>query len=161
RALARAGHSGEHRQAALGEFDADVLQVVLARAVHPDQVVAVGGVRLGGPLVLPRAGHVFSVDEAGPPVGPVGARLGRAVRWTVTPRPPAPRRTGVVAAGRDAVGPVGRAVTAPLGPGPCCPRGPAPRSPGYRTAVRSVPGPLRCLRPEVSRRCRRGRGWPG
>ena len=46
RALAGAGHAGEHRQPALGQLDADVLEVVLPRAVHPDQVVAVGGRRL-------------------------------------------------------------------------------------------------------------------
>ncbi len=45
RALARAGDSGEHGQPALGDLDADVLEVVLAGAVHTDQVVAVGDVR--------------------------------------------------------------------------------------------------------------------
>ena len=43
RALARAGDAGEHRQPALRDLDADVLEVVHARAVHADQVVAVGG----------------------------------------------------------------------------------------------------------------------
>ncbi len=47
RALARAGDAGEHRQPALRDLDADVLEVVHARAVHADQVVAVGGVRRG------------------------------------------------------------------------------------------------------------------
>ena len=47
RALARAGDAGEHRQPALRDLDADVLEVVLPRAVHADQVVAVGGVRCG------------------------------------------------------------------------------------------------------------------
>ena len=42
RALARAGDAGEHRQPALRDLDADVLEVVHARAVHADQVVAVG-----------------------------------------------------------------------------------------------------------------------
>ena len=46
RALARAGDAGEHRQPALGQLDADVLEVVHARAVHADQVVAVGDVQL-------------------------------------------------------------------------------------------------------------------
>ena len=45
RALARAGDAGEHRQPALRDLDADVLEVVHARAVHADQVVAVGDVR--------------------------------------------------------------------------------------------------------------------
>ncbi len=44
RALARAGHAGEHRQPALRDLDADVLEVVLPCALHPDQVVAVGDV---------------------------------------------------------------------------------------------------------------------
>ncbi len=47
RALARAGDAGEHRQPALRELDADVLEVVHARAVHADQVVAVGDVQRG------------------------------------------------------------------------------------------------------------------
>ena len=42
RALPRSGDSGEHRQAALGDLDGDVLEVVLAGAIHPDQIVAVG-----------------------------------------------------------------------------------------------------------------------
>ena len=41
RALARAGDAGEHRQPALRDLDADVLEVVHARAVHADQIVAV------------------------------------------------------------------------------------------------------------------------
>src|SRR5580693_2338415 len=41
RALARPGHAGEHRQPALRDLDADVLQVVHPRAVHADQIVAV------------------------------------------------------------------------------------------------------------------------
>ena len=47
RALARAGDAGEHRQPALRDLDADVLEVVHARAVHADQIVAVGDVRAG------------------------------------------------------------------------------------------------------------------
>ena len=42
RALARAGDAGEHREPPLRELDADVLEVVHARPVHADQVVAVG-----------------------------------------------------------------------------------------------------------------------
>ena len=45
--LARAGDAGEHRQPALGDLDAEVLEVVLARAVHADQIVAVGNVPRG------------------------------------------------------------------------------------------------------------------
>ena len=45
RALARARDAGEHRQPPLRDLDADVLEVVHARAVDADQVVAVGGVR--------------------------------------------------------------------------------------------------------------------
>src|SRR5256885_10158011 len=39
RALAGAGDAGEHRQPTLRELDADVLEVVHARAVHADQIV--------------------------------------------------------------------------------------------------------------------------
>ena len=46
RALARARDAGEHRQPALRELDADVLEVVHARAVHADQIVAVGKLQL-------------------------------------------------------------------------------------------------------------------
>jgi hypothetical protein len=42
RALAEAGDAGEHRQPALRDLDSDVL---LARAVHADQIVAVGNVQ--------------------------------------------------------------------------------------------------------------------
>ena len=45
RALARARDAGEHRQPALRELDADVLEVVHPRAMHADQVVGVGDVR--------------------------------------------------------------------------------------------------------------------
>ena len=43
RALARAGHAGEHGQPPLRQVDVDVPQVVRAGAAHPDAVVAVGG----------------------------------------------------------------------------------------------------------------------
>ena len=56
RALARAGDAGEHGQPALRDLDADVLEVVHARAVHADQVVAVGDVQRGRPRVRPRGG---------------------------------------------------------------------------------------------------------
>ena len=76
-ALARPGHAGEHRQAALGELDADVLEVVLARAVHADQLVTVGSrqrarLRVRPLRVRPR-GHAHlspSVGRAACP-GPV------------------------------------------------------------------------------------------
>ena len=45
RALARARYAGERRQPAFRELEADVLEVVHARAVHADQIVAVGGVQ--------------------------------------------------------------------------------------------------------------------
>src|SRR5437899_2538294 len=62
RALARAGDAGEHRQPAFRDLDADVLEVVLARAVHADQIVAVGSVprKLSG-RVRPR-GHAHRVS---------------------------------------------------------------------------------------------------
>src|SRR3712207_8173598 len=47
RALAGAGHAGEHGQPPLGDLDADVLEVVRARAMDADQVVAVGGIQRG------------------------------------------------------------------------------------------------------------------
>jgi hypothetical protein len=46
-ALARAGHPGEDREPALGDLEVDVLEVVLARAEHADEVMAVGGVLHG------------------------------------------------------------------------------------------------------------------
>jgi hypothetical protein len=55
RALARAGDAGEHRQPALRDLDADVLEVVHARAVHADQIVAVGNVQRRRLRVRPRA----------------------------------------------------------------------------------------------------------
>src|SRR5262249_30956373 len=45
RALARTGYAGENGQPALRDLDAGVFEVVLARAVHADQTVAVGDVR--------------------------------------------------------------------------------------------------------------------
>jgi hypothetical protein len=41
-ALPRARDTGEHRQPALRDLDADVLEVVLPRAVHADQILPVG-----------------------------------------------------------------------------------------------------------------------
>ena len=45
RTLTRAGDAGEHRQPPLRNLDADILEVVHARAVYADQRVAVGGAR--------------------------------------------------------------------------------------------------------------------
>ena len=68
RALARAGDAGEHRQPALRDLDADVLEVVHARAVHADQVVAVGDVQRRRLRVRPRGrAHRVSICWAGPP----------------------------------------------------------------------------------------------
>ena len=64
RALARAGDAGEHRQPALRDLDADVLEVVHARALHADQVVAVGDVRRGACPARGRA-HRVSICRAG------------------------------------------------------------------------------------------------
>ena len=61
RALARAGDAGEHRQPALRELDADVLEVVHPRALHADQVVAVGGVLRGRLRVGPGGWPVLIV----------------------------------------------------------------------------------------------------
>ena len=64
RALARAGDAGEHRQPALRDLDADVLEVVHARAVHADQIVAVGGVQRRRLRVRLVAAHRVSVGRA-------------------------------------------------------------------------------------------------
>ena len=50
RRLARSRDAGEHGQPALGDLDADVLQVVLPGALDADQVVAVCGVLAHGSL---------------------------------------------------------------------------------------------------------------
>ncbi len=52
RALSRARDAGEHRQPALRELDADVLEVVHARALHADQVVAVGNLSAGAGVAV-------------------------------------------------------------------------------------------------------------
>ncbi len=68
RALARAGDAGEHRQPALRDLDAHVLEVVHARAVHADQIVAVGIVQRRRLRVRPRGhAHRVSICWAGPP----------------------------------------------------------------------------------------------
>jgi hypothetical protein len=45
--LARSRHTREHRQPALGNLDADVLEVVDAGALDADEIVGVGSVLLG------------------------------------------------------------------------------------------------------------------
>ena len=82
RALARAGDAREHRQPALRELEAEVLEVVHARAVHADQVVGVGGVRRGRPRGLRRR-HAHRVS---PSLGPEwnGDVHGHARRGSVT-----------------------------------------------------------------------------
>src|SRR5665811_1025249 len=65
RALARAGDAGEHRQPALWDLDADVLEVVLARALHADEVVAVGMVQCRRLRVRRHGGaHAVSISCA-------------------------------------------------------------------------------------------------
>jgi hypothetical protein len=75
RALARAGDAGEHRQPALRDLDADVLEVVLARAVHADQVMAVSNVPHRR-LPLRPHGHCHRSHLPGRPGSP--ARLATA-----------------------------------------------------------------------------------
>ena len=71
RALARARDAGEHRQPALRDLDADVGEVVHARAVHADQIVAVGNVQRRRLRVRPRGlAHRVSICWAGPPPSP-------------------------------------------------------------------------------------------
>ena len=77
RALPRAGDTGEHGQPALREFDADVLEVVHAGAVHADQVVGVGDVQPRGLRARPR-GHAQVVSIGGR--GGLG-RPSRGVAW--------------------------------------------------------------------------------
>ena len=61
RALARAGNAREHREPALRELDAHVLQVVLAGAAHKDAVVGIGGV-----VGVIGCAHGGSVARCGP-----------------------------------------------------------------------------------------------
>ncbi len=67
RALARARDAGEHRQPTLRDLDAHVLEVVHARAVDADRVVAVGAV--GGRRALARlrgCAHLLCIRRPGP-----------------------------------------------------------------------------------------------
>jgi len=61
RALARAGDAGEHRQPALRDLDTDILEVVHARTLHANQIVAVGDVQRRPLRVRPR-GHAHRVS---------------------------------------------------------------------------------------------------
>jgi hypothetical protein len=47
RALPRTGNAREHRKPTLRDLDADVLEVVLSRALHADPFVTVGIVHVG------------------------------------------------------------------------------------------------------------------
>src|SRR5699024_492378 len=73
RALAGPGDPGEDREAPLGDLDADVLEVVLPRALDADEVMAVGRV----------LGHRLSRSGGGQPSDPTRSPAGpgwRAVR---------------------------------------------------------------------------------
>jgi hypothetical protein len=76
-ALARAGDAGEHRQPALRNLDTDVLEVVHARAVHADQIVAVGRVPRRRLRVRPRR-HAYRGLHL---LGRAYAVQDRAERW--------------------------------------------------------------------------------
>ncbi len=47
RTLARAGDAGEDRQPALRDLDVDILEVVFARTLHPEQIMGVGNMQPG------------------------------------------------------------------------------------------------------------------
>jgi hypothetical protein len=64
RALARAGDAGEHRQPALRDLDADIPEVVHARALHADKIVAVGDVRRRGLRIRHHLAHRVSFGLA-------------------------------------------------------------------------------------------------
>ena len=118
RALARAGDAGEHRQPALRDLDADVLEVVHARAVHADQIVAVGNVRrrrLRGPSSWPcssclhlSGGPAFAVSVGVAWLDPTSLRAVRPVLLCFGPwnprfpaTRPARRRGGPVGGARS------------------------------------------------------------
>ena len=72
RRLARSRDAGEHRQPPLGDLDADVLQVVRARALDADQIVAVCGVLVS---------HVMSSLPDSKKFPPRQAHASHTVRW--------------------------------------------------------------------------------
>ena len=99
RALARPRHPGEHGQPALGQLDADVLEVVLARPLDADQVVAVGHRRcrrgravfaiVASPVSLRRAGCRARLHGTSRPL--TGVR-GAASAWRLGADEPAEGR---------------------------------------------------------------------
>ena len=94
RALARARDPGEDRQPALRELDADVLEVVDARAVHADQVVAVGR-RAPGAAACPCSAAMVSALPgcgAGCPQGRGRRSRGRRTAGRSAPARPRRRR---------------------------------------------------------------------
>ena len=142
RALARARDTGEHRQPALGDVDADVLQVVVSGALHTDAVVDIGRVVRGRRRIGPR-GHARQVLRAmgvaaDAVVGQRATRRGPRAGWEQyngsRPRGARP----VPAAGR------GAAETALVG-GPVASQAPV-------TRTRPIRG-LAADEPAVGRRC--------
>ena len=81
RALARSGDAREHRQPPLRELDADVLEVVLPRALDADQVVGVGDVQRGRVRVR-RRGHAHRAPVLG---GSLRSRSCQVQRHTLLP----------------------------------------------------------------------------
>ena len=82
RALARAGDAGEHRQPALRDLDTDVFEVVHPRAVHADQIVAVGCVPRRW-LVLVFLATLLIVSIMAATLG--ATRLSGASRFLISP----------------------------------------------------------------------------
>ncbi len=64
RRFAAAGNAGDHDEAAQRKFDRDVLQIVLARAVH-DQFLAVAVAASGGRFDPDRAGKILAGERSG------------------------------------------------------------------------------------------------
>ena len=80
RALARAGDAGEHREPPLRDLEADVLEVVHARALHTDQVVAIRALQRWGRCVGGGGrAHRAHIVYAGPPRGLRSRRASRSV----------------------------------------------------------------------------------
>src|ERR671916_101482 len=64
RALARAGDAGEHRQPALRDLDADVLEVVLACGEHADQIFASRSLSPSAFFLFARASAFYSLARS-------------------------------------------------------------------------------------------------